>query len=279
MRMADVAEANPRVLCAGGAGTGKTFLASRLAAPGITVSLIDGVRLDCRRVGLTRFDALIVDEGQDLFEGRCLETLDGVLSGGLKSGRWCWFHDLNNQSLTHRFEPEAKARLESLAPVRMPLRINCRNTRVILGWIQDELDADLGVRGAGAGPAVRCQTAVNRRDSANRVAREIVELVDVGGLAPGSVTILSPCDLADSSVAGMPPDAARRVRRLDEYSMRSIPGDKVGFARIDEFKGLENEAIIVVDLPAPSEANGDGAAHYVAMSRARSVLSLIHRFP
>ena len=33
MRMADVAEANPRVLCAGGAGTGKTFLAERLAGP------------------------------------------------------------------------------------------------------------------------------------------------------------------------------------------------------------------------------------------------------
>ena len=31
MRMADVAEANPRVFCAGGAGTGKTFLAERLA--------------------------------------------------------------------------------------------------------------------------------------------------------------------------------------------------------------------------------------------------------
>ena len=305
MRMADVAEANPRVICAGGAGTGKTFLAerlgrrwadagaqvalvcrspwlrhflaSRLSAPGLTVSLIDGVRLDCRRAGLTRFDALVVDEGQDLFEMRCLDALDSVLAGGLDSGRWCWFHDLNNQSLTHRFEPEAKARLESLAPVRMPLRINCRNTRVILEWIQGALDADLGVRGAGAGPAVRCQTASNRRDSAERAARELEELVDVGGLAPGSVTILSPFELADSSIAEMPPDAARRVRRLDEYSMRSIPVDKVGFARIDEFKGLENEAIIVVDLPAPSEANGNGAAHYVAMSRARSVLSLIHR--
>ena len=305
MRMADVAEANPRVLCAGGAGTGKTvlaerlarrwadagaqvalvcrspwlrhFLASRLSAPGVTVSLIDGVRLDCRRAGLTRFDALIVDEGQDLFEKRCLETLDGILVGGLESGRWCWFHDLNNQSLTHRFEPEAKARLESLAPVRMPLRINCRNTRVILEWIQGALDADLGVRGAGAGPAVRCQTAANRRDATERAAREIVELVDVGGLAPGSVTILSPFDLADSSIAQMPPDAARRVRRLDEYSMRNIPADKVGFARIDEFKGLENEAIVVVDLPGPERMGENHAAHYVAMSRARSVLSLIRR--
>ena len=61
--------------------------------------------------------------------------------------------------------------------------------------------------------------------------------------------------------------------------MRAIPVDKVGFARIEEFKGLENEAIIVVDLPAPDEANPDSAAHYVAMSRARSVLSLIHLSP
>ena len=279
MRMVDVAEANPRVLCAGGAGTGKTFLAerlarrwaeaglqvalvcrspwlrhflaSRLSMPGLTVSLIDGVRLDCRRAGLERFDALIVDEGQDLFEMRCIETLDDVLIGGLEAARWCWFHDPNNQSLTPRFDPRARSYLESLEPVRMPLRINCRNTRVILEWIQDTLGADLGVQGAGAGPDVRIRTASTRRESAERVACEIGELVDVGGLAPGSVTILSPFEFAESSAALMPPDAARRVRRLDEYSMREIPGDKVGFARIEEFKGLENEAIVVVDLPAP----------------------------
>ena len=305
MRLADVAEVNPRVLCAGGAGTGKTFLAerlarrwaeaglqvalvcrspwlrhflaSRLSMPGLTVSLIGGVRLDCRRAGLERFDALIVDEGQDLFEVGCIETLDDVLAGGLETGRWCWFHDLNNQSLTHRFERRAKDYLESLDPVRMPLRINCRNTRVILEWIQDALDADLGIRGAGAGPAVRHQTAANRRESAERAAHEIVELVDMGGLAPGSVTILSPFDFAESSVAAMPPDAVRRVRSLDEFSMRGSLGDKVGFARIEEFKGLENEAIVVVDLPPFNGVDRNAATHYVAMSRARSVLSLIHR--
>ena len=72
---------------------------------------------------------------------------------------------------------------------------------------------------------------------------------------------------------------ARRIRRLDDYSMRNIPGDTVGFARIEEFKGLENEAIVVVDLPAPAGADLNSAAHYVAMSRARSVLSLIYRSP
>ena len=305
MRMADVAEVNPRVLCAGGAGTGKTFLAerlaqrwaeaglqvalvcrspwlrhflaSRLSMPGLTVSLIDGVRLDCGRAGLERFDALIVDEGQDLFEMRCIETLDGVLAEGLQAGRWCWFHDLNNQALTPRYERHAMDYLESLDPVQMPLRINCRNTRVILEWIQDTLGADLGAQGAGAGPEVRRHTAVDQRESAEWVARELDDLVIAGGLAPGSVTILSPFELAESSVALLPTDAARRIRRLDDYSMRNLPGDKVGFAKIEEFKGLENEAVIVVDLPAPDVVDRKTAQHYVAMSRARSVLSLIYR--
>ena len=61
--------------------------------------------------------------------------------------------------------------------------------------------------------------------------------------------------------------------------MRSLPGDKVGFARIDEFKGLENEAVMVLDLPTPNVATQNAAAHYVAMSRARSVLSLIYLDP
>ncbi len=305
MRMADVAETNRRVLCAGGAGTGKTFLAerlarcwaeaglqvalvcgspwlrhflaSRLALPGLTVSLIDGVRLDCHRAGLQRFDALIVDEGQDLFEMAYIEVLDGVLAGGLETGRWCWFHDLNNQSLSHRFDPRAKRYLEALGPVRIPLRINCRNTRVILEWIQESLGADLGVRGAGAGPEVRARTVATSRDAAAWISSEIRELVDVGGLAPGSVTILSPCGFAGSSAAHMPSEAVRRIRRLDEYSMREMPGDKVGFARIGDFKGLENEAIIVVDLPPHEGIGRNSPEHYVAMTRARSVLSLIYR--
>lgn len=235
MRMSDVAEANPRVLCAGGAGTGKTFLAerlarrwtecgmqvlvcrspwlrhhlaSRLAIPGLTVSLIDGVRLDCRRAGLDCFDALIVDEGQDLFEMASIGTLNDVLAGGLEKGRWCWFHDLNNQALTRRFEPRAKEYLESINPVRMPLRTNCRNTRVILERVQGTLGADAGTRGAGAGPEVRRRTVSGRHESAERVAREIAEFVDIGGLAPGSVTILSPFDYAESSVDHVPAEVA-----------------------------------------------------------------------
>ena len=303
MRMADVALANPRTLCTGGAGTGKTFLAerlaktwteqgmqvalvcrspwlrhhlaSRLAVPNLSVSLVDGVRLDCGRAGLDHFDALIVDEGQDLFDMASIEVLNQVLAGGLESGRWCWFYDLNNQALSSHFDSRAKAYLEAVSRVRVPLNINCRNTRIILDYVQDKLGADVGTRGAGAGPDVRCCTVSNRQESAKKISQEIVELVEVGGLAPGSVTVLSPFDYFDSSVSDVPVDIGKLIRRLDEYSVRKMPVDKVGFARIDEFKGLENEAIIVVDLPAPDRTDSELPKHYVALTRARAVLSII----
>ena len=138
------------------------------------------------------------------------------------------------------------------------------------------IEAAVGVRGAGEGPDVRQCAAANPHESAEQLAREIVELIDVGGLAPGSVTILSPFDYADSSVVFVREDVAKRIRRLDEYSMRATPGDAVGFARIDEFKGLENEAIVVVDLSSSRDWGGSSAMQYVAMSRARSVLSIVN---
>ena len=126
MVMVDVAAANPRVLCGGGAGTGKTFLALELArrwtadgknvallcrspwlknflaayfvVPGLTVALPAALENLMRRQNLSCFDALIVDEGQDLFDMESLALMDRVLCGGLERGRWCFFHDINNQS-------------------------------------------------------------------------------------------------------------------------------------------------------------------------------------
>ena len=161
----------------------------------------------------------------------------------------------------------------------MHLRTNCRNTRIILEWVQGTLGADLGVKGAGAGSDVRLHTTANESESAEMIASEIVELVDHGGLAPGSVTVLSPLAFDESSVAAMPRDVSQRIRRLDGFSMRAVPGDTVGFARVDEFKGLENDAVIVIDLPDPRLWKRDPVSLYVAMSRPRSVLSLVCRPP
>ncbi len=184
MWMVDVAEANPRVICSGGAGTGKTFLALELArrwaatglkvliacrspwlrqwlsarfvTPGVAVSVAESAALTARRLAIERFDALIVDEGQDLLDLATLDRLDAVLANGLDRGHWCFFHDINNQAgLFGPSDPDALILLESSGPVRVQLKTNCRNTRQILERVQTSLGADMGVRGTGDGPQAR----------------------------------------------------------------------------------------------------------------------------
>lgn len=94
-RYLDIVAANQRVMCSGGAGTGKTFLAlelarriaredkrvvfvcksewlkqyltSKISNEFVTISTIDSAKVDMRRLGVDKYDVLIVDEGQDLF--------------------------------------------------------------------------------------------------------------------------------------------------------------------------------------------------------------------
>ena len=207
-----------------------------------------------------------------------LDCLDSVLHGGLIDGRWCIFHDINNQSgLFGEFDQEAMDYLASIQPMQVPLRSNCRNTHIILDKVQKSLGADMGTRGAGAGPKIREMISASKEESAKLLAIELVELIDHGGLSPGDVTILSPYPVGDSCVALLPEKIRHEIVTLDEYSLRNFPSAKTSFAEIANFKGLENEVIIVTDLPPPTKGSQYLVMHYVAMSRARSVLSLIQR--
>jgi hypothetical protein len=306
MRLVDIAEVNERVICAGGAGTGKTFLAlelarrwagaglkvlvacrspwlrhwleTRFAIPGVAVALADSAGRAARRFSIQQFDALVVDEGQDLLQLETLDRLDAVLAGGLNRGRWCFFHDANNQSgLLAPADPDALALLRSYGPVAVPLRTNCRNTRQILDRVQSALGADMGVEGTGSGPEVRTRQATSQEGAAQALAEEIDYLVNQGGLHPGGITILSPLPFQDSLAAQLPRRLASKIQVLDEYAMRGFPPAAINFAEIANFKGLENEAVIVVDLPTDDSTPESIAAAYVAMSRPRAVLTLIQQ--
>jgi hypothetical protein len=306
LTMVDVVEANPQVMCSGGAGTGKTFLAMELARrwtaegknvllackspwlknflsdhfvmPRLTVSIASSVKMACRRAEIDFFDALIVDEGQDLFDMGSLDSLESVIKGGLAEGNWCIFHDKNNQAgLLGAFEPDAFEYLMSLKPAHVPLSTNCRNTRIILEKVQNTLGADMGVSGVGEGPRIREHRASEEKVAAELLADEIFELINQGGLAPANVTILSPFKFENSCLVGLPEKLVRKIIVLDEFSIGSFPPQQTSFSTIADFKGLENEAIIVVDLPKPDMNGVNIAPYYVAMSRARSVLSLIYQ--
>lgn len=305
MRMIDAVEANTRVICSGGAGTGKTMLAlelakrwgasgmkvalaccspwlknflERSAMPGLTVSLADSIHVAARRAGVSKFDALIVDEGQDLLNMDALDHLDTYLKGGLSSGRWCFFHDANNQSgLCGAYNADAYDYLGSFAPTQIPLKTNCRNSLPILKRIQSSLRADVGNSGVGAGPDVREIRVEDDATAVSSLAKELRHLIGVGGFSPGDIAILSPGMFAQSWTASLPADLLSLIAVLDDSSQRNIARRNIGFARISEFKGLESEVVVLVDMPEAGLRADLHSLHYVGMSRARALLSMICR--
>jgi len=301
----DVVAANPRVLCAGGAGTGKTFLAAELVRrvawknkkilfvcksnwlrryletkiidEFLTLSTIDGLKIDMKRAGIDQYDVLIVDEGQDLFNLDDMQKLNTILKGGFDQGQWYIFHDINNQAgLFSEPAAEVLEMLESHKPARVPLTRNYRNSLPIIKKVQSTLGLDMGILGIGNGPEVMEVTVNNGTEYSNAIERMIENLLEMG-VPPGSITILSALSYNESKVSSLSCHTKKRIVRLDDYAVRAFPLSCISFARIKNFKGLENDAIIMIDLEKPEFANDyfNKTNYYVAMSRARGLLCII----
>lgn len=303
-RYLDIVAANRRVLCSGGAGTGKTFLAAELARrmaredqkiavickskwlkrylevkivnEFVTISAIESVKVDMKRAGIFKYDVLIVDEGQDLFNIDDIDILDNVLKGGLSDGEWYIFHDVNNQSgLFSETKLEMIEMLESYTPAKIPLTTNCRNSLPILEKVQQTLHLDMGNKGTGYGPDV----IETNKDPSNEFAvlqKEIKNLLK-NGVSANSITILSPLPFEESSIRHLPKKMIENIIALDDFIVRDFPPTQISFSEIKNFKGLENEVIIVIDIENPKafKEEFNKVNHYVAMSRARALLCII----
>lgn len=303
LELIDAVEENERVLCSGGAGTGKTLVGLELARrwastginvvmtchspwlksfleknpiPGLTVCLSDAIHVAARRNGIERFDALIVDEGQDVLNMEILARLDEYVVGGLEQGRWCFFHDINNQSgLCGDYVPDAYEYLHMFRPMKVPLRKNRRNAMPILNCIQSTLEADMGAAGVGQGPAVRQFSSGETDELVEAIENELEALIEKEGFSNGELVVLSHLPFSQSLVSKLSPRWQQSMSVLDASSPLNATRKTIGFAQIPDFKGLESQVVILVDLPPPGSNKDLRNLHYVGMSRARALLSII----
>ena len=291
-----ILEQEPRVVCKGGAGTGKTVLATetaRLLAAGhetvlltcenpVLASFLTG-RLENEPVEVVPYprigdldgpvDVLVVDEAQDILDIEGLAVLDRAVKGGLRDGSWRIFLDPNTQAdFAGRFDPEALSMLEGLG-VTAVLSDNCRNSREVVTSTTLMTGADLGTAALGPGPGVDTVVYTRKSEATRMAAEKIRSLLDEG-VFPADITLLSAVPFEDSTFSDLPADLGDMVVRLDEHMALGWPPGSISFAQISVFKGFENRFILISDL---GDVTGDPrsvAALYVAMSRARVALWL-----
>jgi hypothetical protein len=218
------------------------------------------------------FDAIVIDEGQDLLTQGRVDVLDCLLQGGIKDGLWRVFWD-PQQAL---FSDGASASLRLLTsgggdPTLYPLDVNCRNTRPIA----DRVECLSGVS-AGEIAFVDGPDAVDREwDGARtheKALRAAVKSWRDQGVPLESMVVLSPRRFG-KSLANRDLGIGVPVR---DFSGAPHPEDpsSLAFATIQSFKGLECDAVILVDVD-DLESERMRSLLYVAASRARTLLCSI----
>lgn len=285
-----------QILCGGGAGTGKTYLAAELARrwsrePGTTLLvcqspwLLSHLRQEIKVPGTDirtiasiirhppakPYERLIVDEGQDLLNHKDLDLLNRTLANGLGEGRWAFFYDINNQAgVIGAFETDALTRLQATRPAILTLSENCRNTREILAYIHDKTRCDMGTRGYGPGPDVKTEILDPTIGCAAAIDRVVDELLE-DHVAAGEITILTALPAHQSALRD-PSALKSSIEWLDEITIAHRPYRCITIAPVSDFKGLENNIIILVEIEKITNPATRRTLAYIGMSRARALL-------
>jgi hypothetical protein len=207
---------------------------------------------------LPRYDAVVVDEGQD-FRRPWYDLLERCLRDP-RAGTLVVFHDPAQDIFGTgcRMPPYPLA----------ALGVNFRNTRSIAAYLASlaaPAAAAFSRSPEGEPPAVHPQPR-NREAAAEAIARLVAELVEEQRIAPGRITIIAPHTKENSCLRGLD--------RIGGQRLSTDPLEREGAVlctTIRKFKGLESDVVIVVDARADDLFAGP-AFLYTAASRARVLL-------
>jgi DNA helicase IV len=203
-----------------------------------------------------KYDAVVVDEGQDLSEYQIIALLELRAS----EGAWAFFSDWEQDLF------RAGNKTPIGAEVVFSLHHNCRNTVKINEASNSYLNSRIeSMPGMPVGVSPLVELANNQSMRAWEIAKK--------WSGEGSVVILSPYKLENSSMSGQ--ISGHGLRISTEISELG-EADTVFFSTIKSFKGIEARAIIVVDVGIPDEHVAFTKEDlYVATTRATARLALI----
>jgi len=207
-----------------------------------------------------RFDAIIVDEGQDFFPN-WMSALDAALNPKGK-GLFRVFID-SNQSVYNNINTIPKE--FHLIPIRLTL--NMRNTKRIHSIVQ-EYYSGYAVNPIGPeGVNVEWITASSFQDICRKIDDKLYQLVSQERVSPSDIAVLMENGQYIKECVPKGRLGGQECRRADEPEENAVIIDTVR-----RFKGLESRIVI---LAATNGLIGNRELIYVALSRARTHLIIV----
>ncbi|QHF29307.1 nuclease-related domain-containing DEAD/DEAH box helicase [Pseudomonas sp. R32] len=215
---------------------------------------------------LPAWDALVVDEAQDLLTPENLDAFDYMLGApGLNCGHWHFFFDRLQNIYGVEVQGMVERRLSEAQPAYDDLFENCRNTKQVAVQGSIISGIDLAIIGAPEGLATENTYYRDKNDFVARLSGLITMLV-AQDISPGDIAILSTRRREHSSISGL---ASIGGQDLVDVSV-SNAGDMV-FSTMHAFKGLERRVVIAIDMDEIGQATRS-MLHYAGLSRAKTLL-------
>ena len=213
-----------------------------------------------------RFDAIVVDEGQDFMPDWWI-AIEALSCKGEAGPLYVFYDPAQNL-----YVGEQLAMPSLGSPFELPT--NCRNTRRIAARCAEIREVAITVRTDAPEGVVPELKKIESPESRARAIRDTVESwINKGKLLPSQIAILSPFEKAKSCLAG--------ITNLGKTTLVTNPNEwrvnrGVLFATIRSFKGLEADAIILTDVPEIDSSQAFSRSdYYVACSRAKHLLSVL----
>lgn len=215
---------------------------------------------------MPQFDALVVDEAQDILSEKNLACMMLVLSGGL-NGRWAFFLDRGDQANVYsRFEASALELLTSSNSVVVNLKLNYRNPPKTAAEAYFFSKFDPPECRSKLNSPVKFLGISNEKEAASKLRALLVELIR-DGVSPGDIAILSWRRAGERLADRYPPNVGK-----DLVAPRDQKSDKqqIISSSIASFKGLEAEIVIVTDVPELLDDDWQTSLLVVALTRTRT---------
>lgn len=220
--------------------------------------------LDVPEDALPKYDAIIIDEAQDLRD-EWYETIEGMTH---EDSSFYVFLDNDQDIFGAKTTIPLKRKM-----FEFELKTNCRNTVRIIDTLKEYIEGNIQVmEGAVEGAPVQVLEYANDTEQMNLIKNEWLRLVEEEEVRPDQILIMMNATRKESCLAN--------VKKFGRFSIESMGKGRlsrkaVNYASINTFKGLEVPIMFLIDTDKPKEPSEK--VLYTQVSRATQKVYMLIR--